>query len=98
MSAYKIRAKVWRYSGAAGWHFVTLPRTHAAAIKRFYVSKAKGWGSLPVAVALGRMTWRTSIFPDRKSGSYLLPLKAEIRKAAKIAAGDAISFTLEVRV
>jgi hypothetical protein len=93
-----MRAKVWRYPGQAGWHFVTLPKTHADAIKRFYVGKAKGWGSLPVSVTLGRTTWRTSIFPDRQSGSYLLPLKAEIRKAAKIAAGDAISFTLEMRV
>lgn len=98
MTAYKIRATVWRYPGAAGWHFVTLPKSHAVAIKRFYVGKAKGWGALPVAVTLGGTRWQTSIFPDRKSDCYLLPLKAEIRQAAKIAAGDTIRLTLEIRV
>jgi hypothetical protein len=38
----------------------------------------------------------TSIFPDRKAGAYLLPLKAEIRKSEKIRAGDTVRFVLEV--
>ncbi len=38
----------------------------------------------------------TSIFPDKNSGSYLLPLKASLRKAAKLAAGDTIRVRLEI--
>ncbi|HEY4473963.1 MAG TPA: DUF1905 domain-containing protein [Candidatus Paceibacterota bacterium] len=41
--------------------------------------------------------WNTSIFPDKKSGSYLLPLKAKIRKAENIADHASVSFVLTFR-
>ena len=41
-------------------------------------------------------TWKTSIFPDKRSGTYLLPLKASVRRAEAISEGDTIAFTLEI--
>ncbi|MCD2173315.1 DUF1905 domain-containing protein [Rhizobium sp. C4] len=38
----------------------------------------------------------TSIFPDKNSASYLLPLKASVRKAARVAVGDIIRIRLDV--
>lgn len=88
-------AEVWVYSGPAAWHFVTLPE-EAAAFVRFVAGKGPGFGSVRVMAGIGASRWATSIFPDKKSGSYLLPLKAEIRKRANISAGDRIAVSLTV--
>lgn len=96
---FNMRAKVWLYPAQhAAWHFITLPKKQSGEItKRFGLLK-RGWGSLPVVVTMGDTSWRTSIFPDKKQGAYLLPLKAEVRKKEKIKAGDMVLFSLEVRV
>lgn len=95
---YKIQTKVWLYSGMAAWHFVTLPRKESNEIKEIFGGIKQGWGSLPVIVNIGKTTWQTSIFPDKKSGAYLLPLKAEVRKKEKIVDGDVITLSIEVEV
>jgi hypothetical protein len=97
-NTYTMRAKVWLYPGMAGWHFISLPKSQSAAIKARFGGLARGWGSLRVVVALGRTSWRTSIFPDKKTGTYLLPLKAEVRKKEKIAAGNSIIFSIEIQI
>lgn len=96
-STYKLRGKVWLYPGAAAWHFVTLPKRQAAEIQDMFGAAARGWGSLPVVVTVGQTTWRTSIFPDKKSASYLLPIKASVRKAEGIEAGDVVAFTFHLQ-
>lgn len=94
---YRIAAKVWLYQGKAAWHFVTLPKDQSDAIRWLYGGAKRGWGSLPVAVTIRETRWMTSIFPDRKAGTYLLPLKAEIRRKENIRVGDTLRFRLEVR-
>lgn len=94
---YQVRAKVWLYPGAGGWHFVNLPRKVSAEIKDLFGADAKGFGSLPVNVRIGRTAWQTSIFPDRKSGSYLFAIKAEVRKEERIAVGTRISAVVQIR-
>ena len=93
---YKSRAKVWLYPGMAGWHFVTLPITTAEKIKKDFKRPRRGWGSIPVNVTIGTSTWKSSIFPDSKSGSYLFPIKASVRKKEDIGAGDSVAFHLEI--
>lgn len=58
---------------------------------------ARGFGSLPVGVKIGRTEWRTSIFPDRKSGSYVFAIKADVRKKERIAVGDTITAVVQIR-
>lgn len=58
---------------------------------------ARGWGSLPVVVTLGKTSWKTSIFPDKREGAYLLPLKADVRKKEGIFKGDIITFYIEIK-
>ncbi len=62
----------------------------------FHGHNMLGWGSLPVRATIGITTWKTSIFSNKKTRTYLLPLKAEIRKQENIAEGDDIKVTLEV--
>lgn len=81
-----MKATVWLYPGMAGWHFVTLPEKQSLQIKSCFGFLKRGWGSLPILVTIGKTSWKTSIFPDKKAGAYLLPLKAEARKKEKIAA------------
>ena len=94
---YKMRAKAWLYPGKAGWHFVTLPKKQSAEIKARFGLMRRGWGSLPIVLTIGKTSWKTSIFPDKKAGAYLLPLKADARKKENIVAGDTITFSVEVR-
>lgn len=97
MHVYSVKTKVWLYAGDAAWHFATVPPKLSAEIKMRHGAKAKGWGSLPVKVTVGTTSWRTSIFPDRKAGAYLLPLRAEVRKKEGIGQGDTIALKIEVR-
>jgi len=49
-----------------------------------------------VEAKVGAVVWRTSIFPDSKSGAFLLPIKAEVRRRAGIKAGDRIALTVDI--
>lgn len=95
---FRIRSKVWLYPGeTAAWHFIIVPKKQSEEIQKNFGKNARGWGSLPVQVMLGKTTWKTSIFPDKKSGTYLLPLKAEVRRREGVAREDAVTFTLEIK-
>ena len=48
-----------------------------------------------VEVTVDDVTWRTSVFPQ-KNGGYLLPVKADVRRRANIAAGDEVTAKLEL--
>ena len=84
MISFSFRAKPWLYPGKSAWCFVTLPKVHGAKLKEMTSHLRRGWGSLRVEATVQGQTWTTSIFPDSKSGSYLLPLKAAVRKAAGV--------------
>ncbi len=91
-------SKIWLYEGGkASWHFITLPLESAAQVK-FFVGdrKTKGWGAVPVKATIGQTSWQTSIFPDKKYGSYLLPIKADVRKKQTLSEGNAVDVSLSL--
>ena len=92
---YKIKAKVWLWSGENPWYFVTIEKKDATQIKKEELWPRKGFGSIPVQVTIGKTTWKTSIFPEKK-GTYLLPLKKEIRDKEGIEVGKTIEVKIEV--
>jgi hypothetical protein len=94
---YRMISNVIPYPGVAGWRFLLLPKKDGQEIKEKYGRHARGWGSLPVSATIGKTTWDTSIFPDKRSGSYLLPLKAKVRKAEKISDDSKVTFTIRLR-
>lgn len=93
---YKIKGKVWLYPGNAAWHFVNVDKKQSAELKEKFVGKMRGFGSIRVKATIGKTSWNTSIFPDKQSGTYLLPLKVQVRRAEGVEAGDEISFTLDI--
>jgi hypothetical protein len=94
---YTFTSKVWLYPGMAGWHFTSVPKVESTAIKSSVKVKA-GFGSIPVEVKVGAQVWNTSIFPDKKSGQYLLPIKAAVRKKEHIYADDTITIRITLLV
>ena len=88
-------AKIWCYVSTATWYFVSLPADEAGTVRALQPTKG-GFGSVPVMVTVGATEWKTSLFPDKKQNSYILPLKAEIRKKEGLSEGDTI--TLKIRL
>ncbi len=98
MNKFKLKSKVWVYPGMSAWRFVNLPQKDSALIKKLFNGLTRGFGSLPVMVTVGQTSWKTSIFPDKKAGAYLLPLKSEVRKKEKILDNQMLSFKLEILI
>jgi hypothetical protein len=64
--------------------------------RRALRASGRGFGSLRVEVAIGSTTWRTSVFPDTKRGTYLLPVKKQVRAAEGLVEGSVCSVELTV--
>jgi hypothetical protein len=48
-----------------------------------------------VKVTIGSSTWSTSVFPDAKRGTFVLPVKKPVRQAEGIEAGDRVKVALD---
>ncbi len=92
-----VTAPLWLWSGEGGsWHFLTVPEDQAGEIRAHAFADARrGFGSVRVEARIADVAWRTSVFPQ-KGGGYLLPVKAEVRRRAGMAAGDEVTVTLEL--
>lgn len=75
------------------WYFLTIDGDVAAAI-RAAATNAAAWGSVYVEATIGGTTWRTSLFPSKQAGGWLLPLKAAVRKAERMAEGSEVEVSL----
>lgn len=84
---YKFTAKMWNYSstvGTYGWYIACLPKEISKEIRENLKFLEEGWGRLKMTAKIGNTQWETAIWFDTKLQTYLLPLKAEIRKKEKI--------------
>ena len=99
-----VTAPLWLWTGEGGsWHFVTIPEEDAVAFRAESLARRGGSGSVKVEATIegpatgsgDAVTWRTSVFPQ-KSGGYILPVKAKVRREAGISAGDTITVRLDL--
>ena len=91
-----VTGPLWLWSGEGGsWHFVTVPEEKSGEIRAQSLARRGGFGSVRVEAAVNDVAWRTSVFPQ-KSGGYILPVKADVRRRAGIAAGDAVTVRLDL--
>lgn len=88
---YKIKAKVWKWPGDAGWYFVNVDKKISADIRNAYPK-----GFVKIIAQIGNTTWDTSLFPHKLSASYLLSVKASIRKNEGIYEGDEIKIRFRI--
>jgi len=81
---YEFSASIWQHSSTGGWYFVSLPVEMAAEIRANLKWQEEGWGRLTAVAKIGNTEWETAIWFDTKHQTYLLPLKAEVRKMERL--------------
>lgn len=86
---FTIKAKVWRWPGDGGWHFVTFDKKLYQGIRKMYPK-----GFVKVKAKIGKTIWGTSLFPHSKSGSYLLCISKKVRKDEGIMDGDDVKINI----
>jgi hypothetical protein len=94
---------IWKGEQAGRWYFVTVPEEQSAEIRAQAFGNPRGFGSVKVEACIHdpstgsgqAVSWRTSVFP-LNSGGYILPVKAEVRRKAAIAAGDEVTVELDL--
>ncbi len=99
---FTFTAPLWRWTARqetgdpSAWCFVTLPLEVSDEV-RVLAGEPRGFGSVPVRVAVGGSRWDTSVFPDAESGCFVLPVKKAVRQAEAVDEGDELTVTLQVR-
>jgi Domain of unknown function (DUF1905) len=86
---------IWFWKGPAPWYFVTIPEKECRDLSAIAGSVTYGWGVIPVHVQIGKTAWTTSLFP--KDGRYIVPIRANVRKAEKLEEGHSVTIRLEIR-
>lgn len=74
--------------------FITVPQEECFELQATATLVTYGWGMIPVTVQIGGTEWTTSLFP--KDGRYLVPVKARVRKAERLAEGETVAVRLSV--
>ncbi|MGG5332555.1 DUF1905 domain-containing protein [Enterococcus sp. AZ163] len=94
---YEFSAAVYHYSSSpemTGWTMVSLPKDLAEAIRNDFKDREEGWGRMKITAEIGNSLWQTAIWFDTKQDTYLLPLKAAIRKKEKIIENQIINVAI----
>ena len=85
----------WDARDDSSWFFTAVPPELSEEIREL-PRPPRGFGSVRVRARVGGTEWTTSIFPDSKSGSYVLPLKKAVRDAENLADGGPVTVRLHV--
>lgn len=93
----RFNGELWEYQGEAPWIFMTIPSELADEIDE-RVPQRGGFGSVKVVVSIGQSEWNTSLFPDRASDSFVLPVKKKIRVDENLAPGDRANVILRIDI
>ena len=91
--AFEATVIYWR--GPSPFFFAPLPALQATQVREILRAVTYGWGMVPVEARIAEAAFTTSLFP--KDETYLLPIKAAVRRQAEITAGDTIRIDLIIR-
>lgn len=96
---YEFSAKPYHYSTSpemTGWTFVSLPQDLSIEIRDNFKWLEEGWGRMKVTAKIGSSEWQTAIWFDTKQDTYLLPLKAQIRKKENVELNEEVNIIIWV--
>jgi len=94
---FSFTSEVWLWQAEkAAWHFVALPVEMSEDIKAFTKHLARGFRSVKVEAKIGETSWKTSIFPSKERGAYILPIKKSVRLAEDIGAASIVTVDLKI--
>lgn len=89
--SWTFTAELFRWQGDGAWFFVRVPQETSDDVRDSLTGPPGGFGSVRVDVTLGGSTWSTSLFPEKAAGSYVLPVKKQIRTAEGLDDGDTVT-------
>ena len=75
------------------WVFVALPTRDSDEILEI-APTGPGFGSVKVTACIGSSEWDTSIFPSKELGTFVLPVKRQIRSQERVHSGDRVQVSL----
>lgn len=93
--AFEFTAELYEWSARENWFFVALPFAVSDAITALPLVPG-GFGSVKVEATVGHVTWQTSIFPDDGRGTFVLPVKKDVRTRNGLVAGSPVDVSLEI--
>jgi hypothetical protein len=88
--------EMWFWKGPSPFHFITVPAEECGELAEASALVTYGWGMIPVRAQIGATGWKTSLFP--KDGGYIVPVRASVRQAEGLGAGDMVTVRLAVDV
>lgn len=88
--------EIWYWRGPAPFHFISVPPEGCELLHAASRFVTYGWGMIPVKARIGATEWRTSLWP--KDGGYLLPVRADVRKAESLGEGDMAEAEISVGI
>lgn len=71
------------------WMQVKVAEKHAQRVQRAFEAQPRGFRSVPVMASIADDEWRTALFRYR-DGSWVLPLKAVLRRRHDLHEGDVV--------
>ncbi|MBL8059838.1 MAG: DUF1905 domain-containing protein [Chthonomonas sp.] len=93
---WEFEGKIVEWRGPPPYLFVPAPIEVGAEIKSVAHLLTYGWGCIPATVEVGENRVDTALFP--KDGSYFVPIKVALQRAAGLELGDTVSLRLSVAV
>ncbi len=93
---FEFATEIWRWPGDSAWHFATVPEAESEEIRDRTEHRRKGFGSVRVIARIGSSTWKTSVFPQKESGCFILPIKKAIRSKHDLEDGTEVEIKLEL--
>ncbi len=91
---FSFSANMWEWRGPAPFYFLSLPVELADEIKSAASVISYGWGMIPVVATIQGRDFKTSMFS--KNGTYVLPIKNEVRLPLKLQVDDQIEVSLRL--
>jgi hypothetical protein len=92
-------AKLFEWtSTVTSWFFFRMPADQSAELREQMDGLTKGFGSIRVEATIGDSIWQTSVFPEGSTKQYMLPVKAAIRTAQGLLAGESVGISVRVLV
>jgi hypothetical protein len=93
---FEFTAELWEHE-KGNWCFVSVPEDEGEEIHAITDDVlTRGFGSVKVDVVVGPCRWSTSLFPDKATGSFVLPVKQDVRRKNDVEPGDTVTVSLTI--
>jgi hypothetical protein len=92
---FRFETHVIHWRGPSPFFFAPIPLKYVEELRQVSRIVTYGWGMIPVVTQIGDFAFNTSLFP--KGETYLLPLKADVRRKTNITVGDLIAVEMTVQ-